>query len=232
MTFGAQFRGFRKVVRSTISAECRIAHSSRIRCSLYAIADASSDCVILRRAIEPCLLRDNLKGQRHCQVVYAQHPVCGGILPPRCASTPSERNRVLREVTMYQGRTPRVLNTSLALIALAFAVCKVASASGTGASPIFSYPEFSGSSSVHPTGTVAISGSQVHLTDGSSHNGGGLWYNTVQNIQSFTTTFTFQLPGIDGYGMFFVIQNSNSTTNPGYSGLSAGGNSANGMGYG
>jgi hypothetical protein len=133
---------------------------------------------------------------------------------------------------MYQGRTPRVLNTSLALIALAFAACKVASASGTGANPVFSYPEFSGSSSVHPTGKVAISGNVVNMTDGDSHSGGGLWYNTVQNIQSFTTTFTFQLPGIDGYGMFFVIQNSNSTTNPGYSGLSAGGNSANGMGYG
>jgi hypothetical protein len=124
------------------------------------------------------------------------------------------------------------LNTSLALIALAFAACDAASASGTGANSIFSYPNFSGSPSVHPTGTVAISDSQVHLTDGTSHNGGGLWYNSVQNIQSFTTTFTFQLPGIDGYGMFFVIQNSNSTTNPGYSGTDAGGNSANGMGYG
>jgi hypothetical protein len=133
---------------------------------------------------------------------------------------------------MYQGRTPRVLNMSLALIALAFAACKVASASGTGASPIFSYPNFSGSPSVHPSGNVAISDSQVHLTDGTSHNGGGLWYDTVRNIQSFTTTFTFQLPGIDGYGMLFVIQNANSTTNPGYAGLLAGGNSANGMGYG
>jgi hypothetical protein len=133
---------------------------------------------------------------------------------------------------MYQGRTPRVLNTSLALIALAFAACNAASASGTGANSIFNYTNFSSSPSVHPTGTVAISGSQVHLTDGNSHNGGGLWYDTVQNIQSFTTSFTFQLPGIDGYGMFFVIQNSNSTTNPGFSGIGAGGNSANGMGYG
>jgi hypothetical protein len=133
---------------------------------------------------------------------------------------------------MYQGRTPRVLNTSLVLIALALAVCNVASASGTGANVVFSYPNFSGSPSVHPSGSVAINGSQVDLTDGNSHNGGGLWYNTVQNIQSFTTSFTFQLPGIDGYGMFFVIQNANSITNPGYFGLSAGGNSANGMGYG
>ena len=133
---------------------------------------------------------------------------------------------------MYQARTPRVFNTTLALIALAMAACEGASAAGTGASPVFNYPDFSGSPSVHPTASVTISGSQVHLTDGQSHNGGGLWYNTVQNIQSFTTQFTFQLPGISGYGMFFVIQNSNGTTNPGYSGINAGGNSANGMGYG
>ncbi len=134
---------------------------------------------------------------------------------------------------MYQARRPRVLNTTLALIALALAAREGASAAGTGASPVFNYSDFSGSPSVHPTASVAISGSQVHLTDGQSHNGGGLWYNTTQNIQSFTTTFTFQLPGIAGYGMFFVIQNSNGTTNPGgYSGINAGGNSANGMGYG
>ncbi len=133
---------------------------------------------------------------------------------------------------MYQARTPRVFNTTLAVIALMVAACEAASAASTGASPVFNYPDFSGSPSIHPTGTVAISGSAVHLTDGQSHNGGGFWYNTAQNIQAFTTTFTFQLPGMNGYGMFFVIQNSNGTTNPGYSGLNAGGNSANGMGYG
>ena len=134
---------------------------------------------------------------------------------------------------MYQGRTPRVLNTSLALIALAFAVCNVASAaSSTGANPIFSYQDFSGSPSVHPTGNVVISGSRVNMTDGISHHGGGLWYNTVQNIQSFTTQFTFTIQGEGGYGMVFCIQNSNSTTNPGNFGINAGAVSANGIGYG
>jgi hypothetical protein len=32
-------------------------------------AEASADCVTLRRAIENCLLPDNLTGQRQCQVV-------------------------------------------------------------------------------------------------------------------------------------------------------------------
>ena len=79
MTFGAQFSRFRKIVQSAISAECQIALSSGIRCSTYAIADASSDCVTLRRAIENGLLRDNLTGQMRCQVVNAQHPALCGI---------------------------------------------------------------------------------------------------------------------------------------------------------
>ena len=133
---------------------------------------------------------------------------------------------------MYQVRTLKVLNTTLALIVLAVAAGQNASASGTGATQVFNYTNFSSSPSVHPTASVAISGGQVRLTDGNSHNGGGLWYDSVQNIQSFSTTFTFQLPGMDGYGMFFVIQNSNNTTDPGFSGLNAGGASANGMGYG
>lgn len=104
---------------------------------------------------------------------------------------------------------------------------------GGGATLIFNYPNFSGSPSVHPTGNVAISGGAVSLTDGTSHHGGGLWYNTVQNIQSFSTTFTFNVFGVSSYGMFFVIQNSNSSTNPlsGF-GIGQGACSANGMGYG
>jgi Legume lectin domain/Chitobiase/beta-hexosaminidase C-terminal domain len=134
---------------------------------------------------------------------------------------------------MYQGRTPGVLSTWLALIAMAMlATCKVASASGTGANLVFSYPNFSGSPSVTPTSAVVISGDRVNMTNGISHHGGGLWYKTLQNVQAFTTQFTFQIPGPDGYGMVFVIQNSNNTTNPGYLGLGAGGNSANGLGYG
>jgi hypothetical protein len=134
---------------------------------------------------------------------------------------------------MYQGRTLGVLSTWLALIAMAMlATPKIASASGTGANLIFSYPNFSGSPSVTPTGAVVVSGNQVNMTDGTSHHGGGLWYKTVQNVQAFTTQFTFQIPGTAGYGLVFVIQNSDNTTNPGYSGLGAGGNSANGLGYG
>jgi hypothetical protein len=110
---------------------------------------------------------------------------------------------------------------------------------GGGTTPVFNLENFSGSPAVHPNMAVAISGDVVNMTNGISHMGGGLWWDTVQNIQSFTTEFVFQVPGAGNYGIFFVVQNSNSTTNPtgssggaGGFGLNAGGNSANGCGYG
>src|ERR1700722_8360233 len=66
-------------------------------------------------------------------------------------------------------------------------------AAGNGATPVFNFANFTGSSAVHPTGNVALSGNVFNMWDGTSHHGGGLWSNTVQNIQSFSTTFTFKL---------------------------------------
>jgi Legume lectin domain/Chitobiase/beta-hexosaminidase C-terminal domain len=135
---------------------------------------------------------------------------------------------------MYQGRTPRVLKTSLALIALALAACKVASASGTGANLVFSYANFSGSPAIALVGTaVSSADSVIDMTDGTSHNGGAVWSKTLQNIQAFTTEFTFKVPGgINGYGMVFAIQNCNATTNPFGYGANGGDVTSNGIGYG
>ncbi|HUZ33528.1 MAG TPA: chitobiase/beta-hexosaminidase C-terminal domain-containing protein [Xanthobacteraceae bacterium] len=122
---------------------------------------------------------------------------------------------------MYAGRTLKVLNTSLALIAMAMlAVCKVASASdnsasstrtmiassssgggapsGPGASLVFSYPSgFSGASGTIQTVTDAtdFSGSVIELSNGKVgvHSAGAAWYKTPQNITAFTTDFTFQI---------------------------------------
>jgi hypothetical protein len=137
---------------------------------------------------------------------------------------------------MYEWRTPGVLNTSLALIAMAMlATCKVASASGTGANLIFNYPNFSGATNLSLVGAAAaISGDHLNLDGGTSHHGGAAWYSAgggLVNVQSFSTTFTFTIPGTDGYGLVFVIQDTNSTTNTG-NGLNAGPVSANGLGYG
>jgi hypothetical protein len=138
---------------------------------------------------------------------------------------------------MYRGRTLKVLNTLVALSAMTMlAVCKVASASGTGANLVFSYPSgfASAGGAIHIAGgTALMSGGNIFVTTSTkgAHQAGGAWYSTPVNIQSFTTDFTFQQDP-SAYGMFFVVQNSNSTTNVlGYFGLGAVAD-ANGEGFG
>ncbi len=67
------------------------------------------------------------------------------------------------------------------------------------------------------------------------HDGGAVWSTTPPNIQSFTTKFTFQMPHNVSdptiAGLTFCVQNSNSTTNPGFYGVNALGD-ANLAGYG
>src|SRR5258706_5974164 len=115
----------------------------------------------------------------------------------------SSRNFVafnaFKEVTMYEGRTLKVLNTMPALIVMAMILaCKVACAaggsitsastapSGPGASLIFSYPNgFSGASSAIQTAASAgFGGSAIELTTGTygQHEAGAAWYKTLQNI--------------------------------------------------
>jgi hypothetical protein len=134
---------------------------------------------------------------------------------------------------MYQGRILKVLNTSVALIALALlGVGEVASAATALG---FSYPNGFASSAgaIHLAGgDTAIVGTAISLTDGATgdHEAGGAWYTTQQDISSFTTDFTFQ-PNPSGYGITFSIQNSNNTTNPLAYGFSASADS-NLLGYG
>jgi len=54
----------------------------------------------------------------------------------------------------------------------------------------------------------------TYAPDG-NHRGGSAWYVNQQNIQSFTTDFTFQQQST-AIGMTFCIQNTNSTTNNNY----------------
>jgi len=68
---------------------------------------------------------------------------------------------------------------------------------------------------------AAFSGALMQPASGTvgQHEAGAVWYKTQQNITSFTTQFTFQMPdtgiiGPDTIGMTFCIQNSNTTTNP------------------
>jgi hypothetical protein len=141
---------------------------------------------------------------------------------------------------MYQGRTPKFLNTLPALIAMAMlAACNVASAASTaGASLIFSYPNgFAGASAaIRGAWAASIVGSAIDLTStGVAHEAGAAWYTTQQNISAFTTDFTFQIvpsgsvPSIQG--ITFCVQNTNATTNSQAYGTNAS-SDANLAGYG
>lgn len=115
----------------------------------------------------------------------------------------------------------------------------IAAIGGGGATQIFNFANFAGSPNIHlGAGGAAVSGGTINFPD-TSHAGGGAWYGSgVENIQAFTTDFTFVLPGdpsgatYGNYGLVFVIQNSNNTTNSFAFGINAGGNSANGIGWG
>jgi Chitobiase/beta-hexosaminidase C-terminal domain/Legume lectin domain len=124
------------------------------------------------------------------------------------------------------------MSPALVTIAL-LAACDVASAA-TGATLVFNYPSgFAGQSGVATTGNAAQVGVALELTGPTygTHQAGGSYYTTQQNIQSFTTDFTFQQDP-SAYGFTFDVQNSNSTTNPGGDyGLHAS-SDANCLGYG
>jgi hypothetical protein len=123
---------------------------------------------------------------------------------------------------MYQGRTLKVINTLPALLAMAtLAVGRVASA---GATLDFSYPSgfASTGNALFLVADTRLNGSTIELTPPEAHGGGSLWYIAQQNIQTFTTQFTFQFSPVPSSipataAMAFVVQNSNSTTNPDYS---------------
>jgi len=122
---------------------------------------------------------------------------------------------------MYQKRRLKVLNTTPALIVM-FLACKVACAS-TGANVVFSYPNgFAGATNLFQTvaDAASFSGAAMQINSGAPgrHEAGAVWYKAQQNITSFTTSFTFQMPNTGVIpsiiGMTFCVQNSNITTNP------------------
>ena len=88
---------------------------------------------------------------------------------------------------------------------------------GVGTSLIFSYPNgFANASNAIQSAAAAVLSDTVAALSSSAygeHQAGAIWYKTPQNIQSFTTDFTFQI-GASGSGITFSVQNSNSTTNP------------------
>src|ERR1700722_9212840 len=93
-------------------------------------------------------------------------------------------------------------------------------ATGGGATPVFSYPNFSGSpSGIHLADAAQFNGNVLHLLNDQGHNHGGAWYTTRQAPTAFTTVFTWSPSGlgsiIEQSGMTFCIQNSSGGLNTG-----------------
>jgi len=99
-----------------------------------------------------------------------------------------------------------------------------ASSGSTGLAFDYSGGFASASPSIHTSHEASFQGSAIQLIGASAvHQAGAAWYTQQQNIQSFTTDFTFQM-ATTAYGMTFTIQNSAA-------GLDATAD-ANGLGYG
>jgi fibronectin type 3 domain-containing protein len=87
------------------------------------------------------------------------------------------------------------------------------------------YTNFTGATGLTMNGNAFLSNGNLMLTNGQNSQTSSVFYNTPQNISSFSTTFQFQITGNWplGNGMTFVIQNS---------ALNAIGQSGSGLGYG
>jgi hypothetical protein len=60
-------------------------------------------------------------------------------------------------------------------------------------------------------GSSTINGTRLRLTDGGANEAASAYYNTAQNVQSFTNDFSFQLANPNADGMTFIIQNTGTT---------------------
>jgi len=70
---------------------------------------------------------------------------------------------------------------------------------------------FAGAGQLVLNGSAALSGSLLQLTNGGSNQQGTAWYSTTVNVQSFSTTFSFQLLNPSADGFTFAIQNQGTS---------------------
>ncbi len=89
----------------------------------------------------------------------------------------------------------------------------VASATTSGSPPSLNFSAgFAGSSSTLVyNGNAAIVNSRAELTDGGANETSSIFSAAAQNIQKFSTEFTFQLTNATGEGFTFLIQNGAAT---------------------
>lgn len=100
----------------------------------------------------------------------------------------------------------------------------LAATTASGATQIFSYPNFTGSLSALVMRNASTLGAALQLlNNGPAHTGACAWYTAKQPPNAFSTTFTFQPQGLGSSiaqsGMTFCIQNTVAPPGqPGYVG--------------
>ncbi|MFZ4507506.1 MAG: DUF7594 domain-containing protein [Fimbriimonas sp.] len=77
-------------------------------------------------------------------------------------------------------------------------------------SPIFNVPSFTSSQGLALSGTAAVTGSRLLLTNGAPKTAGTAFFTKAVNVSTFNAEFTFLLNSPTSDGISFTIQNSGS----------------------
>lgn len=126
-------------------------------------------------------------------------------------------------ITVSQSETINAIATSAGLSASPQSSATYGIGVASGSTP--SFPAgFSASAGLMTfNGSTGLDDTRLQLTSGGTYQAGTAWFNTPQNIQTFTNDFTFQLSNPSADGITFTIQNT---------GLTALGPAGGGLGYG
>ena len=125
----------------------------------------------------------------------------------------------LQPSTPYYFRVRAFVTASSQLYSAYTNIANATTASSTTPTPTLNFSSgFAGSGTLLQYNSNAqIVGSAAQLTDGTGTKIASVWSKTVQNIQNFSTQFTFQQTNASADGMTFAIQNNTTTTIGGYS---------------
>ena len=84
--------------------------------------------------------------------------------------------------------------------------------SATPSATLINYSAGFTSTGLQLNGSAKLYGTRLRLTDGGQNEASSAFYSTPVNVQSFTTSFSFQMTSATADGMTFVIKNSAAAT--------------------